>query len=584
MSSILLGQRSLSARSLVRCCGWSLALLLVMLVLAPVSAEAGCVPVTSKKPIVYKDYYINGLGDEHGCLVTGGPGGLVPKDKPLYLWGNFPSAANPPLGLGNDTKSLKVAGVGANDGTKLEIVLLPEKTAAMPNPAIVWAQIPGQLEMHKAGTYEYQGVWESCSERGQTGTSRYFTVHNNCSETVYMLMTPPGVPQQWDWWQKNYGQGANKDRYELAKGATSDKFMVPDCGAPSGNFRFFTGCKDDTLEHCIVGDINGDLAGVSTLFEPTFGCKPSIHSSNGGKGCAVNPSADVTGCSAATPGGCPPLATPDNFDISSVDGYDFSMTVETVGTANCNRTKTDGSMLDMASCPSESGTTLYSSDSTQESLINGGISLLTTNAAGQYRACAAPNMWFNTTSLGDPTNPDRSPCAAGSAACYYGCAGCDKDHKVGPGCGGVQCKVGPTASHDGTKAINNTHWVTQLYAMGYKGYTWAYGDGIGLQQCDWGVEIKVTLCPGGGVPYEKTKWQYAAGECTRSAGGSYDSLFDCQKAHMKYGCDSNGMCTIDSSGSGTDYATCMKSLELDCTTEHADGFAFKNCNSTCGGS
>ena len=579
--SIFLGQSSASSRRLVSRTSYCLAALLLVMALAPTAVGADCVPVTSNKPIVDGTYYINGLGDENGCLVTGGDGTV---STPLYLWGNFPTKANPPVDFGNSKKALQPLGVGTNDGTKLQIVALPPLGGAMSNPAVVWAQIPGQSKMSQAGTYEYENVWQSCTERGQTGTSRYFTVHNNCSDTVYMVMTPPGVPQQWAWWQKNYGQGSDKNQYALAAGATSEQFMVPDCGAPSGNFRFFTGCTDSTLKDCIVGDLTGDLAGIATLFEPTFGCKPSIYNTNKGKGCAVNPAAPVPGCSAATPQNCPPLASPDNFDISAVDGYDFSMTVEAVGQATCNRTTTDGSMLDLASCPSEDGSTLYSGNASQEILIEKGISLLTTDAKGNYRACAAPNQWFNTTTLGNPANPDRSPCANGSAACYYGCSGCPTAGGSGPGCGGVQCKVGPTPAQDGSKAINNTHWVTELYAMGYEGYTWAYGDGIGLQQCDWGVEIEVTLCPSGGVPYEKTPWQFASGQCTKAAGGTYDSLVACQQANMKYGCSSEGMCTIDTSGGGTDYATCAKSLKLDCTKVSVGNSSYKNCNSTCGGS
>ena len=559
------------------CCGIALALLVV----GASAVVADCTPVKNQKPIIFGDYYINGLGDANGCLVDRGPGGLVPTADPIYLYGNFPTDANPPLGFGNAQGSQKVLGVGTNTGSTLQIVVMPTLAPPLQNPVTVWAQIPGQPSMTSIGTYTYEDVWQGCAERNPTTYSRYFTVENNCTDTVVMQMVPPAVPEQWTWWQDKYGQGTNKDLFTLTTGA-SHNFDVPDCGAPSGNFRFYTGCTGSGIDNCKVGSPSGDLAGVNTLFEPTFGCEPSIHSQAPGH-CAVNASATKTpGCSSATPSKCPALASPDNFDISAVDGYDFPMKIDVIHGSGCNRTSTDASMLDLASCPHENQNTLYSGVSSQENIFKQGLSLLTTTAGGDYRACVAPKLWFDTTTLGDPVNPTQTPCDDESAMCWYGCGGPCTD-KTDPSCGGIPCKAGPTATHNGTKAINNTNWVTQLYAMGYRGYTWAYGDGIGLQQCDWGAQIKVTLCPNGGVPYDSSvKWAYSGGACSVSNGGSYDSLFDCQKANMKFSCDGSGMCTVDTGGSGTSYSDCVASLSLDCKDVPYGGTTVRNCDSTCG--
>jgi len=54
---------------------------------------------------------------------------------------------------------------------------------------------------------------------------------------------------------------------------------------------------------------------------------------------------------------------------------------------------------------------------------------------------------------------------------------CDNAHPVTswPSGSGPQQTVGPKG--DGTYAIQNTNWAQQLFALGYGGYTWQYGDG-----------------------------------------------------------------------------------------------------------
>jgi len=89
--------------------------------------------------------------------------------------------------------------------------------------------------------------------------------------------------------------------------------------------------------------------------------------------------------------------------------------------------------------------------------------------------------------------------------------------------------VGPLLN--GTFSIDQTNWVTKLFDVGYRGYTWAYGDGVGDQGCNWGAQITVTLCPRGGVPYRPDqRWAAVGGKCLATDEGPHASLFDCQNS------------------------------------------------------
>jgi hypothetical protein len=401
-------------------------------------------------------------------------------------------------------------------------------------------------------------IWALGKETVQCGSgfTRRMKVVNNSSDTMWMIETPPGgskptVAAQWDWWKNNYGE-----KLRLAKGSTIN-FCVPDKGAPGGNFRFYTGC-DANGNNCIVGSPAGDLSGVNTLFEPTFGCSPSLDTTK----CAFNPSADavkhphckdnpnMANCGAIGPG--------DNFDISAVDGYTVPMLLQAVGT-NCNRATTDASMLDLGSCPSETKDTLYSTLAAQEAVILKGVSLLTKNTRG-LRACASPCKWFSSTTLGSPKNPVRTPPDGCNSASYYCCGGkcASGDHRC-PGCSGADCLVGPKGNS--SYPVDKTNFVRQMYAMGYYGYTWAYGDSIGDQGCDWGTKITLTLSPNGGTPSKQNKWKYDGKACIVSASGTYASLFDCQTHNMKYKfVTKDAMCTVSPTGTLT-YEQCKAKMD-----------------------
>jgi len=372
------------------------------------------------------------------------------------------------------------------------------------------------------------------------------TIQNGSTESIWIVETSPGAPgsataAQWDWWVKRYGE-----KYEI-KGGKTEIFCVPDGGAPGGNFRFRMGC-DANGDNCKLGDDTGPMAGINTLFEPSFGCKfnKNNEKDHAVAGCAFNPSANVKdfpnfpGClSNPTLKNCPSIGYTDFFDVSTVDGYTMPMFLEVKGT-NCKddkgpRTTTDASMLDIASCPSDGKATLYSDNEKQNALIqkDAGISWLT--KSGEYlQGCVSPCHWFTGGGIGDPVNPDPSPLPDAppyNSANYYCCHG-----TPGPQDGSGACAKGPTDSGK-TYPITLTNYVKSLKALGYKGYTWQYDDLEGTMTCDWGEQISLTLVPDGGVPYDPaTKWAYNGKKCSGGKKGSYSSRLACQQANMKYKC------------------------------------------------
>jgi hypothetical protein len=345
--------------------------------------------------------------------------------------------------------------------------------------------------------------------------------------------------------------------FQIAAGARQE-LCVPDKGAPSGNFRFFMGCPSlaadtdpfNTRGGCLIGAAYGDAAGINTLFEPSFGCVPPLS----GAQCAFNASENTDACrtnpSATT---CGPLTATDFFDISAVDGYTFPMRIDVQG-ERCDSPSKDASMLDLASCPTETAATLFSTDAGQQGQIAGGVSLLT-QSGDALKSCAAPYKWFGSTQLGSPTNRTltNALCTPGNcnSASYYAGDGCDNTTCLSngpclycPGGSGPQQKVGP--KQNGTLAIQNTNFVQRLRALGYTGYTWQYDDGIGGQACAAGARMTLTLCPSGGRPYQRSQlWRYSAstGTCvtdgttgTPDGKQTFGSLFDCQSTKMRYTC------------------------------------------------
>jgi len=428
------------------------------------------------------------------------------------------------------------------------------------------------IRLLAAGWMVLFGVTQACiGQQCQAGSRPRLKAVNNCGEDVWMIETPPGsvsdVQAQWDWF-KAYRDPNNPDsEITLPNGgvvigvllthhATQD-FCVPDKGAPGGNFRFYMGCpagKPFDTAGCTIGSQTGDRSSINTLFEPTFGCMPPL---SGTKECAFNPAGPASDCQHSPgPGTCPALSPGDNFDISAVDGYTIPMRVDAqpLPGETCNRRSTDAGMLDLASCPVENASTLFSDNATQSTLIKAGISMLTQDT-DSLEACTAPFKWMQTNSLGTPTNPSSPPSSGEcdvtkgtfNSSCFYSGGGCDTSNRTlrCPDGSGPQEKVGPLGN--GTKAIQNTNWVQNLYALGYGGYTWQYGDGVGDQACGWGSTITVNLCPRGGTPYRKSQlWTFseADGDCstdgrtgTPDGVTTFKSLAACQNEKMRYVCD-----------------------------------------------
>src|SRR5208282_3333083 len=185
------------------------------------------------------------------------------------------------------------------------------------------------------------------------------------------------------------------------------------------------------------------------------------------------------------------------------------------------------------------------------------------------KACVAPYQWFGdqTKTLGSPvdTAPQNASCAAGTctSTSYYAAKDCDGTNTTTkrffcPEHSGPQQRVGPHLvvpietyeAPDGQFSIHNTDFVKQLYALGYKGYTWQFDDGVGLLNCPSTYVIDdpkkyttytITVCPSGATtnPAEPAAWAFssAAGTCVASSGGegvtSYGSIVACQQANMR---------------------------------------------------
>ncbi len=377
------------------------------------------------------------------------------------------------------------------------------------------------------------------------------------------------------------------------KAGVTNTFEIPDKGAPSGRFNFYMNCpKGDadpfSQSGCTIGAGNTDLAAVNTVAEVSFGCaynadytQPASQSN-----CAFNAGSDASlfpRCAGnPTALTCGPLNTYDYYDVSAVDGYTFPLRVDVSAQTSakiCNNNSLsaadasiDGSMLDLYSCPTEDMTTIYSTDPTQQNQIAGtnGISLLTrwnTNnqpdPKGQAKACVAPYQWFSRGTLGIPVNknPIAANCASGTctSTSYYAAEGCDTTTLTGkkyfcPQHSGPQQRVGPhiVKIPDGKFSIHNTNYAMQLYALGYKGYTWQFDDGVGLLDCPSTAAIgdpskyttyTITVCPTGGStdPSQPATWMFSPKTKTcavsSSPGSGYPSLAQCQQDNMLFVCD-----------------------------------------------
>ena len=369
----------------------------------------------------------------------------------------------------------------------------------------------------------------SCTKQmGESGYTKRLTVLNSCGEKAWLYMTKPAMPEQWDFWKKASGGVDVTDtlvRSPLKTGVPYH-YCIPDKGAPGGNFKVFLEPCEKTGDDCIIGATAGvDRVAVNTLFEASFGCMPEIDKSK----CAINPSA--TG---------ERLAAADYFDISSVAGYTVPMymAVTNANKLTCDASSSDGSMLDMASCPSENkpqpdgyGTTMVAvtidpatmtkcmkapgddtgncqgsgfapckedadctdGNTQMRSLLNAGFSLLNQGSAGGatgYQGCAAPQQYLNGHELGTPpktwsrkTEPKIPMGAMGSAGwppdtLPFNTAcwyGCaSKANADAPGMGGYECDKGP--KQDGSHPKSMTGYVRRLKELGMNGYAWEYDD------------------------------------------------------------------------------------------------------------
>lgn len=428
---------------------------------------------------------------------------------------------------------------------------------------------------------------------------------NNCDDNAIMMFKVTGN-DQWDF-LKNQGADIIYSDYVKHAGDVYYRFTIPakgsattapqkvldipEVGASSGTAYFGVACSPNAdptnpWYQCKLGGVPGtDLLSVATLFEPTFGCSNKIQDRSKCQTNRVNSK---------------PLTAVDWFDISTVDGYTLPLKWEIAQATNCTKTMIDGSMFDLASCPSEGSATIDMTASDQSTYsqtlttINNGFSLLTQDSENSYyKACVSPGKWVTTQTLGSPVNPTAIPLTADglgvtphtsdwySTAMLCGIAA-SSTSCVCPACGGVQAYKGIDDNY--TKSIPLTNFVTRLKEMGYKdGYSWPYDDAAGDMSCDQGGILTITLCPQGGKPYDKSRqWWYNATDqtcgvvdaSTPSDAPKFASLFACQRDGIqKYSIvpealtSANGLtatvkyCVTDKNGAYDTYAACKAQLQ-----------------------
>lgn len=99
----------------------------------------------------------------------------------------------------------------------------------------------------------------------------------------------------------------------------------------------------------------------------------------------------------------------DEHPVSADFRLQMRVDAQPLSGQSCNRLSTDAGMLDLESCPLKTRQLSYSDKSDVQGLIGDGISLLSQDVtSGNFKACAAPYKWLDTSSLGKPVNPSPS--------------------------------------------------------------------------------------------------------------------------------------------------------------------------------
>lgn len=387
------------------------------------------------------------------------------------------------------------------------------------------------------------------------------TVVNNCGDNAELLWKVTGNPQ-WDFLKS---QGAttlyetppssnNKFyRFKLgAKGTTTAQktFFIPEKGASSGAMYIMFGCTPTSgsdWDTCKIGGLPFTTFYTAVpLYEPSFGCSSTI--------------TDRTKCNKNLSNN-QPLTPVDWFDMSAVNTYNipFKLVVTDAATHSCAPAVNgiiDGSMLDMASCPSEGLGTMNMTAADKSSyadtwaVMQGGFSLLNTaqdgNGENYNKVCGAPQMWLTVPGFGNPSQPHGigTDLTTNNTYDWYAAVGTENKALTstdctGPGCGGPQSYKGMNG--DWTQSLPLTNYVKRLKEMGFlTAYTWPYDDAAANNNCTQGIHTVLTLCPNGGTPYsQSTKWWYNTDSSTNacvvvdastpSSATQYTSLFDCQQ-------------------------------------------------------
>ena len=414
-----------------------------------------------------------------------------------------------------------------------------------------------------------------CGDNTKTTTwQKRITIHNNCMDTAYIVLTPPTAENKQQYynanlWNKTAEKAGMIEMYANPQNKTSALLFrseitygedlvlpVPDGGIASANFGILLGCETPPSKggwpgNCVIGGVPGHASsGVGTVFEYSAGCTYTGADRNK---CTVNPS-DGT-CMGAT----------DYFDLSMVSGFNvpMSMTIDDQGN-DCNFTEMSA-ITDLYDCPTEDLTTIAGNSTLyQNAMLKSGVNLKITNNERGRAGCMAPEQWLEPPGGQGKYKNTNTVAASGGITTstpnisdWYACnvmkaKGADKDPQtcLTPGCGGPQCAVGPLGtpgqydmvSLSKGKGKPYTNYVKYIKAVGSDAYAWQFNDDASTAICKKaGTSVTVTLCPGpaGQQPYKKQKWTYSEseGKCqVAPGGGSYDTLLACMKDNFDYKC------------------------------------------------
>ncbi|MES1245567.1 MAG: glycosyl hydrolase [Acidobacteriota bacterium] len=145
----------------------------------------------------YNGYYFYGLGDENGCVVTGGPAGTQTS---LYMWGNFDTSIGPPpmnMGSSGTTappSSAPALGIQTPfQASCVQVVNIPTAGSAgvTDGTGYVWGGIPGDVTApHEIASWTYPS---NCVDTGPAGSNTAVQLGQGTAYVQVQRQAPSGM-------------------------------------------------------------------------------------------------------------------------------------------------------------------------------------------------------------------------------------------------------------------------------------------------------------------------------------------------------------------------------------------------------